>query len=58
VYGKVYGSLGILERPLNSRARSEDGLKASSINRMLSALRSYLKFRIEFDLDIPIPLMV
>ena len=55
VYGKVYGSLGILERPLNSRARSEDGLKASSINRMLSALRSYLKFRIEFDLDIPIP---
>jgi site-specific recombinase XerD len=55
VYGKVYGSLGILERPLNSRARSEGGLKASSINRMLSALRSYLKFRIEFDLDIPIP---
>jgi len=51
----VYGSLGILERPLNSRARSEGGLKASSINRMLSALRSYLKFRIEFDLDIPIP---
>ena len=55
VYGKVYGSLGILERPLNSRARSKNGLKTSSINRMLSALRSYLKFRIEFDLDIPIP---
>ncbi len=55
VYGKVYGSLGILERPLNSRARSKNGLDARSINRMLSALRSYLKFRIEFDLDIPIP---
>ena len=23
VYSKVYGSLGILDRPLNSRARSE-----------------------------------
>lgn len=55
VYAKVYGSLGVLERPLNSRARSKNGLKTSSINRMLSALRSYLKFRIEFDLDIPIP---
>ncbi len=55
VYGKVYGSLGILKKPLNSRARSQNGLSARSINRMLSALRSYLKFRIEFDLDIPIP---
>ncbi len=55
VYGKVYGSLGILERPLNSRARSSNGLDVRSINRMLSALRSYLKFRIEFDLEIPIP---
>ncbi|MBP6976057.1 tyrosine-type recombinase/integrase [Candidatus Dojkabacteria bacterium] len=55
VYGKVYGSLGILEKPLNSRARSKNGLDVRSINRMLSALRSYLKFRIDFDFDIPIP---
>lgn len=55
VYSKVYGSLGILERPLNSRARSENGLDVKSVNRMLSALRSYLKFRIEWDLDIPLP---
>ena len=55
IYGKVYGSLGILQRPLNSRARSTNGLDVRSINRMLSALRSYLKFRIEMDLDIPIP---
>lgn len=55
VYGKVYGSLGILEKPLNSRARSKDGLDPRSINRMLSALRSFLRFRIEFDLEIPIP---
>ncbi len=55
VYGKVYGSLGILQRPLNSRARSINGLDVRSINRMLSALRSYLKFRIEWDLDIPVP---
>jgi len=55
VYSKVYGSLGILDRPLNSRSRSKNGLDVRSINRMLSALRSYLKFRIEFDFDIPIP---
>jgi len=55
VYSKVYGSLGILQRPLNSRSRSENGLDVRSINRMLSALRSYLKFRIEWDLEIPVP---
>jgi site-specific recombinase XerD len=55
VYSKVYGSLGILDRPLNSRARSDDGLDERSINMMLSALRSYLKFRINWDLDIPLP---
>ena len=54
VYSKVYGSLGVLDRPLNSRARSKDGLNVRSINRMLSALRSYLKFRIDWDLDIPL----
>lgn len=55
VYSKVYGSLGILERPLNSRTRSDHGLDERSINRMLSALRSYLKFRISWDLEIPLP---
>lgn len=55
VYSKVYGSLGILDRPLNSRARSDHGLDERSINRMLSALRSYLKFRISWDLEIPLP---
>ena len=55
VYSKVYGSLGILDRPLNSRARSEHGLDERSINRMLSALRSYLKFRINWDFEIPLP---
>lgn len=55
VYSKVYGSLGILDRPLNSRSRTEHGLDERSINRMLSALRSYLKFRINWDLEIPLP---
>jgi integrase/recombinase XerD len=55
VYRKVYGSLGILDKPQNSRARSEGGLDGKSINRMLSALRSYLKFRINMEMDIPFP---
>ena len=55
IYSKVYGSLGVLQRPLNSRARSQNGLDVRSINRMLSAVRSYLKFRIEMDFDVPIP---
>lgn len=49
VYKKVFGSLG---NP--SRHSKGSGLDAASVNRMLSALRSYLKFRIDFDLDIPI----
>jgi site-specific recombinase XerD len=55
VYRKVYGSLGILDKPQNSRARSEGGLDGKSINRMLSALRSYLRYRINMELDIPFP---
>lgn len=55
VYRKVYGTLGILDKPQNARARKKDGLDARSINRMLSAFRSYLKFRIDRDLDVPIP---
>ena len=55
VYRKVYGTLGILEKAQNSRGRKNNGLDARSINRMLSAFRSYLKFRIDRDLELPIP---
>jgi site-specific recombinase XerD len=55
VYRKVYGSLGILDKPQNSRSRSKGGLDGKSINRMLSALRSYLRYRINMELDIPFP---
>jgi site-specific recombinase XerD len=34
---------------------SADGLSSRSVNRMLSALRSYLKWRIDFDMDVPLP---
>jgi site-specific recombinase XerD len=34
---------------------SGGGLSSRSVNRMLSALRSYLKWRVDFDKDIPIP---
>jgi len=54
IYRKVYGSLGMTSRPRNS-GKKDSGLDPNSINRMLSALRSFLKFRIEWDLDIPIP---
>ena len=55
VYSKVYGNLGKYSKPLNSSGRKNEGLDPRSINRMLSALRSFLKFRIEWDLDIPLP---
>lgn len=56
VYRKVFGSLGTLENVKNeSELESNQGLDARSVNRMLSALRSYLKYRIDFDLDVPIP---
>lgn len=51
IYRKVYGSLGMSTHG----SKSSDGLDPSSINRMLSALRSFLKFRIEWDLEIPLP---
>jgi len=54
IYRKVYGSLGMTTRPRNS-SKKDSGLDPNSINRMLSALRSFLKFRIEWDLDIPMP---
>ncbi len=54
IYRKVYGSLGMTSRPRNS-GKKDLGLDPNSINRMLSALRSFLKFRIEWDLDIPMP---
>ncbi len=55
VYRKVYGSLGSLRTAVQGGLKKSDGLDAQSINRMLSSLRSYLKYRIEFDLDVPIP---
>lgn len=55
VYRKVYGSLGILDKPQNSRARTDGGLDGKSINRMLSALRSYLKHEIRVDREVPFP---
>jgi integrase/recombinase XerD len=55
VYNHVYGSLGIFERPMNTNARKKSGLDVNSINRMLSSLRSYLKFRVKWDLEIPLP---
>ncbi|MHC1716956.1 MAG: tyrosine-type recombinase/integrase [Candidatus Dojkabacteria bacterium] len=55
LYGKVYGGLGVYDRPVNSSSRKDQGLDSRSINRMLSALRSFLKFRISWDLEIPLP---
>ncbi len=54
VYKKVFGNLGVSGKPKNVSSRSASGLDARSVNRMLSAIRSYLKFRIDMDLDIPI----
>ncbi|WKZ31329.1 MAG: tyrosine-type recombinase/integrase [Candidatus Dojkabacteria bacterium] len=54
VYKKVFGSLKELKPPTRNRGNKEQGLDARSVNRMLSAIRSYLKYRIDFDLDIPI----
>lgn len=55
VYAKVYGSLGMYQGSVNPVSRKKDGLDPRSINRMLSSLRSFLKFRISYDLDIPLP---
>lgn len=55
VYRKVFGSLGIYGKPKNASSRSDNGLDARSVNRMLSALRSYLKFLIDRDIEVPIP---
>jgi len=55
IYSKVYGSFGVLSCPKNKGARKGEGLSPNSINRMLSALRSFLKFRISWDLPIPLP---
>jgi site-specific recombinase XerD len=55
VYGKVYGSLGVYQGSISPNKKKNEGLSPRSINRMLSSLRSFLKFRISYDLDIPIP---
>jgi site-specific recombinase XerD len=52
VYRKVFGSLGTFGHKKTGREKS--GLDSRSINRMLSALRSFLRYRIDFDLDVPI----
>ncbi len=52
VYRKVFGSLG--EFVSKKTGREKSGLDTRSINRMLSALRSYLRYRIEFDLEVPL----
>ncbi len=39
---------------VRSSGRSK-GLSSRSVNRMLSSLRSYLKWRVDFDKDVPIP---
>ncbi len=55
VYSKVYGTLGVFSHPGNKAGRKNEGLDPNSINRMLSAIRSFLKFRISWDLEIPLP---
>jgi len=55
VYSKVYGSLGKLSGGSISSSKKSEGLSPRSINRMLSSLRSFLKFRISYDLEIPLP---
>lgn len=58
VYKKVFGSFGSgrISKHAGGRVASgvNGGLDARSVNRMLSAIRSYLKFRIDRDLEIPI----
>lgn len=69
VYRKVFGSLGVASRSAHRgtlepylvaghkgrpSTGAAGGLDARSINRMLSAIRSYLKYRIDFDKEIPI----
>lgn len=41
--------------PRGSSTGRAEGLSSRSVNRMLSAVRSYLKWRVDFDLDVPIP---
>jgi site-specific recombinase XerD len=38
-----------------SSGSSDEGLSSRSVNRMLSALRSYLNWRVDFDMDVPLP---
>lgn len=52
VYRKVFGSLG--DFVSKNTGREKPGLDTRSINRMLSAIRSYLRYRIEFDFEVPL----
>ncbi|MBN2100297.1 tyrosine-type recombinase/integrase [Candidatus Dojkabacteria bacterium] len=46
---------GMRRTALSSSGSSGGGLSSRSINRMLSSVRSYLKWRVDFDMDVPIP---
>ncbi len=54
VYKKVFGSFNQRTLKRSKNNQDSDGLDANSINRMLSAFRSYLRYRIDMDLDYPI----
>ena len=54
VYRKVFGSWGKMSRLYRTKPKESHGLDAVSVNRMLSALRSYLRYRIDMDLEYPL----
>ncbi len=40
---------------LGRSVENRSGLNSRSVNRMLSAIRSFLKWRVDFDLEVPLP---
>jgi site-specific recombinase XerD len=52
---RVSGLPGARRRTKSKSRSSDEGLSSRSINRMLSALRSYLNWRVDFDMDVPLP---
>jgi len=62
IYRKVFGNIGHEDSHnwvAGSKGRDaggiEGGLDVKSVNRMLSAFRSYLKYQIDMDHEIPLP---
>jgi len=53
--GKSQNSFGLHTGKVANGRNPEPGLDARSVNRMLSAIRSYLKFMIDLDEDVPVP---